>query len=435
MRIFAVIAIAVLFVTAVYANDEPIIGDTNGDGRITSADATKLARYLAGQFEHDPYHITHTDEWRSTADINCDGEVTLDDLVRLAQALVGHFATLCPYGECAMCVVGFAAGTLGDIPVGDRVYIRENGVLVPFIVVQQGRPAGLLPNGNINRPAVPPDNMFVRNTTQITAYANWTYSTILMRERVINPIRMGRTIDRTGNVFRHSDVFAWLNDTYFTWLNQPVQDAVINKTIPVVQCSGQYLTMDRQARPPHIGNMTQRLWISNMNARVWIPNAAEVGVPWHLDNANPASGFPNTLSVLHWMPGAGTTRAGWDNAIRFEYFPFGHGQNPTRPLAAIASEARIAYCDDDIPRLWWTRCPGHQPVGGAFGTAVSEVGQGVRRFYTTLGWVRPTMGFPQSLVLGPGNEITGIGAATAPLAAMEYVFPEFTTGPAIKIDY
>ena len=79
------------------------IGDINGDGRITSADATKLARYLVGHFAPDPGHVSHTAEWRRIADINCDGEVNAEDLIRLAQALVGHFIMLCPGGGCWRC--------------------------------------------------------------------------------------------------------------------------------------------------------------------------------------------------------------------------------------------------------------------------------------------------------------------------------------------
>ena len=56
------------------------VGDSNGDGRTTSADATAIARYLAGQREICPL----------SADLNGDGIVTLEDLILLARWIVGH---------------------------------------------------------------------------------------------------------------------------------------------------------------------------------------------------------------------------------------------------------------------------------------------------------------------------------------------------------
>jgi len=69
-------------------------GDADGDGRITSADATLIARYLID-------HNVSID--LRAADINCDGEVTLEDLTRLAGVLVGRYPTLCPDGGCTQC--------------------------------------------------------------------------------------------------------------------------------------------------------------------------------------------------------------------------------------------------------------------------------------------------------------------------------------------
>jgi hypothetical protein len=96
----AAIAIMVLSSTTAYAT---IMGDTNGDGRITSEDANFIARYLTGQFEHMPDHVAHTDEWRRVADVNCDGEISIADVTRLLQLLIGRIATLCPYGGCFRC--------------------------------------------------------------------------------------------------------------------------------------------------------------------------------------------------------------------------------------------------------------------------------------------------------------------------------------------
>jgi hypothetical protein len=289
------------------------------------------------------------------------------------------------------------------------VYLRENGELVPFIVVQQGRPAGLHVNGNFGRPSRPTGNTFANNNTAINAYANWTNSTILMRERVINPMRMG---DAQGfrNVFSQTPVRTWLNGSYFNRLDAPTRNAVINKTIPVIDC-GVYHTLSTGGnRPQGVGGIAQRMIITTMNVRVWLPHAAEVGVPWGTDNSNhTAAGhaFPNALSVLHWMPGAGTTWQQWNNTIRFAHFPFGHGTNPSRAAADAASAIRVALCEDGVARTWWTRCPGNQTSGTApAGVAISPSGVGhLRRITNDDTWIRPTMGFPNTLYLNAANEL------------------------------
>ncbi|MCL2224369.1 MAG: CotH kinase family protein [Defluviitaleaceae bacterium] len=61
------------------------LGDINGDGRITSADATWLARYITGQ----PVQIC-----MYAADFFGDGVLTPSHVVMLARALAGHNVTL-----------------------------------------------------------------------------------------------------------------------------------------------------------------------------------------------------------------------------------------------------------------------------------------------------------------------------------------------------
>jgi hypothetical protein len=69
-------------------------GGVLGGDRVTSADATLLAQWLA--------HQNVTINLRA-ADINCDGKVDLNDLIRLAQVLVGQYKTFCPHGGCWRC--------------------------------------------------------------------------------------------------------------------------------------------------------------------------------------------------------------------------------------------------------------------------------------------------------------------------------------------
>ncbi|MCL2224183.1 MAG: dockerin type I domain-containing protein [Defluviitaleaceae bacterium] len=102
------VAVFFVLVMSVFAAAEGkpmtgVIGDADGDGRLTSADATFIARYVTGQFENIPNHKTHTDEWRRIADTNCDGFVSAASVTRLARMLAGHFETLCPRGGCLRC--------------------------------------------------------------------------------------------------------------------------------------------------------------------------------------------------------------------------------------------------------------------------------------------------------------------------------------------
>jgi hypothetical protein len=71
------------------------IGDVDGDGRITSADATLIARWLI--------HRNFPLDLRA-ADVNCDGVVDFEDVTHLMLALVGYFPEgLCPHGGCDRC--------------------------------------------------------------------------------------------------------------------------------------------------------------------------------------------------------------------------------------------------------------------------------------------------------------------------------------------
>ena len=53
-------------------------GDVNGDGRVTSADLTRLMKLIAGE-DVDVYF----------PDVNGDGRITSADLTRLMKALAG----------------------------------------------------------------------------------------------------------------------------------------------------------------------------------------------------------------------------------------------------------------------------------------------------------------------------------------------------------
>jgi len=78
-----------------------VIGDVNGDGQVTSADATMLARWLAGDNITIDLRAAHI---QCREDYNNDP--TLDDLIVLAKALVGTWSfPWCwyPPGDCFRC--------------------------------------------------------------------------------------------------------------------------------------------------------------------------------------------------------------------------------------------------------------------------------------------------------------------------------------------
>lgn len=68
---------------------EPIIGDVDGNGTISSIDASMLARYLTSDEEG-----IITEQGMSCADVNHDGELDMKDLVKLKKFLVDNTAEL-----------------------------------------------------------------------------------------------------------------------------------------------------------------------------------------------------------------------------------------------------------------------------------------------------------------------------------------------------
>ena len=85
-----VTAATTLYARWVRRPDDFQVGAVTGNGRVTSADATLLARWLVLRGDDNQ---TVADFCQLAADINGDGEVTPDDLILLAQWLVGHNVT------------------------------------------------------------------------------------------------------------------------------------------------------------------------------------------------------------------------------------------------------------------------------------------------------------------------------------------------------
>jgi len=70
-----------LYARWVATPDGFVLGNASRDGRITSADATAIARYLAGH---------NVDICLLASDLNGDGYVCIADVILLARWLVGH---------------------------------------------------------------------------------------------------------------------------------------------------------------------------------------------------------------------------------------------------------------------------------------------------------------------------------------------------------
>lgn len=63
-------------------DDYGLLGDVNGDGRITTVDVVQIAKYLIGDF-------AFTEQQRIAADVTGDEKITAADVVRAAQYIVG----------------------------------------------------------------------------------------------------------------------------------------------------------------------------------------------------------------------------------------------------------------------------------------------------------------------------------------------------------
>ena len=71
---------------AMFGSDTSVLGDVNGDGRITAADVVLIARYVIND-------VSFTVDQQNLADVTNDGRITAADVIRLSRYIVG-LATL-----------------------------------------------------------------------------------------------------------------------------------------------------------------------------------------------------------------------------------------------------------------------------------------------------------------------------------------------------
>lgn len=100
------------------------------------------------------------------------------------------------------------SGKLGELPVGETVYMNVNGVSTEFIVVQQGLPS--------------------------TAYDSSCDGTWLMMKDAYTEMAW----DSTNSDYANSDVHAYLNNTFLGLLDSGIKSAVKQVKIPYTQGSG-----------------------------------------------------------------------------------------------------------------------------------------------------------------------------------------------------
>jgi len=69
--------------TAVFTSDQAVmLGDVSGDGKITTIDVLRIAKYLIND-------CAFTEQQRTVADVTGDGKITAADVIRLARYLIG----------------------------------------------------------------------------------------------------------------------------------------------------------------------------------------------------------------------------------------------------------------------------------------------------------------------------------------------------------
>ena len=112
--------------------------------------------------------------------------------------------------------------TLGDREIGSIVRLRENDVLVNYIVVHQGSPSA--------------------------DYQGFENSTILLRERVL-PLRRMNSIN--VNDYQNSDMNVWLNGDFFNTLDAEIRNQIRMVHIPFRPFSGSHFTVNDGANGLH----------------------------------------------------------------------------------------------------------------------------------------------------------------------------------------
>ena len=155
----------------------------------------------------------------------------LQDQIERLQESIGipgqtpHRATFQPFTQYQ---------TLGDMPIGSIVTIRENGVLTNFLVAHQGSPS--------------------------PQYVGFNNGTILLRERVLPNRQMHTTnVNDYANSFMHT----WLNSGYLNMLDEDIRNQMLQVRIPFRPGSGRSPTVD--------------YGVNGLETRIFLLSMAEIG--------------------------------------------------------------------------------------------------------------------------------------------------------------
>jgi len=101
------------------------------------------------------------------------------------------------------------ATTLGQQPIGAIVQVRENGVPVNYIVIQQGSPSGL--------------------------YVGFENGTVLLRQELAITMQFNPV---ASNDYANSAAHNWLNTTFMNMLDEPIRSEIRQIRIPYRPGSG-----------------------------------------------------------------------------------------------------------------------------------------------------------------------------------------------------
>lgn len=148
---------------------------------------------------------------------------------------------------------------LGELAVGETVYMNVNGVSKEFIVVQQGRPS--------------------------TAYDSSCDGTWLLMKDCYEK----RVWDSTNNDYANSDIHAYLNGTFLGLFDMSIQSSIKTVKIPYVYGGGKTGTV--------------RTGASGLSTKIFLPSCEELN----------DSGFGGDGSVLEYFNVSG-------NDIRLAYY-------------------------------------------------------------------------------------------------------------------
>ncbi len=117
----------------------------------------------------------------------------------------------------------------GNLVVGDEIYLKENGINVPYIVVHQGKP-------------------------DVMAYDNSCMGTWLLRKHADDDCTWSK---ECFNNYAKSDIHEWLNNTFFNRFDCETQEVMNTVNLPYMPSSKSPFA----DRSPRIGTVICKIFL------------------------------------------------------------------------------------------------------------------------------------------------------------------------------